>query len=330
MSRQGPTFTIGTLARRSGVPVRTIRFYSDQGLLPPATITAAGYRRYTEDDLVRLQTIRTLRAAGFDLGTIRALMDRRLELAEAARLQIAALALQERTLRRQRRLLERALATGEMTASPERARALALLSSAERASFLRDHLARGIEGVPVDTGWWERFLAGAVEEMPEELDDRQLEAWVELAEMTAEPGFAEAVRRSAQPFWERVAAAGGTLPAAWQEAQAAILEQARQAIRDGVAPETPAAAAIVADWVALAAGAIAHGDAASLEAWWLDHVVEHHDPRLARYWELMAIIRGWTDDAEREAAGSWIVAAVRHARDARSGARVEERQTRPT
>ncbi|NUV50345.1 MerR family DNA-binding transcriptional regulator, partial [Streptomyces sp. CAI-78] len=31
-----PLHTIGELSRRTGSPVRTIRFYSDEGLLPPA------------------------------------------------------------------------------------------------------------------------------------------------------------------------------------------------------------------------------------------------------------------------------------------------------
>ena len=38
--------TIGALARRSGVPVKTLRFYSDEGLLPPVGRTRSGYRVY--------------------------------------------------------------------------------------------------------------------------------------------------------------------------------------------------------------------------------------------------------------------------------------------
>lgn len=37
-------FTIGDLARTTGLPVKTIRWYSDQGLVPPAGRSAAGYR----------------------------------------------------------------------------------------------------------------------------------------------------------------------------------------------------------------------------------------------------------------------------------------------
>jgi MerR family regulatory protein len=42
MENDGPLLTIGELARRVGVPVRTIRFWSDSGLVPPASRTDGG------------------------------------------------------------------------------------------------------------------------------------------------------------------------------------------------------------------------------------------------------------------------------------------------
>src|SRR6476661_9836685 len=96
--RQGD-YTIGALARRSGVPVKTIRYYSDEELLPPARITEAGYRLYREADLNRLATIRTLKAAGFDLATIRRLLAGELDATRAIRLQVDALRAQERQAR---------------------------------------------------------------------------------------------------------------------------------------------------------------------------------------------------------------------------------------
>ena len=83
-------FSIGELSRRSGVPVKTIRFYSDAGLLPPTAVTASRYRLYGEDAWVRLDLVRALRALGFDLATIGQLVVRRRTVAEAARLQIQA------------------------------------------------------------------------------------------------------------------------------------------------------------------------------------------------------------------------------------------------
>ena len=41
---------IGELAARAGVTTRTIRYYEELGLLPPARRTSGGARRYTDDD----------------------------------------------------------------------------------------------------------------------------------------------------------------------------------------------------------------------------------------------------------------------------------------
>lgn len=202
------TFTIGTLALRTGVPVKTIRYYSDQGLLPPAKTDETGYRRYTETDLARLETIRTLRGAGFSLKTIRALLDRELDLISATRLQLQTLRAQERTIRRQRTLLELALDFGDLTGYQERLHALALLSARERESFLRQHLERGMDDLPIDPVWRHGFLDDAVADLPDDLSDAQLDAWMEAATMVADPTFAEAITRIARPFWEESTAPG--------------------------------------------------------------------------------------------------------------------------
>ncbi|HEX2035211.1 MAG TPA: MerR family transcriptional regulator [Chloroflexota bacterium] len=57
---------ISEVARRSGVPPKTIRFYESEGIIPPAPRTAAGYRLYGENDVRRLRLLRRLR--GLELG----------------------------------------------------------------------------------------------------------------------------------------------------------------------------------------------------------------------------------------------------------------------
>lgn len=63
--------TIGTVARRSGFSIKTLRFYERRGLLSPAPRSPAGYRLYTEADLHRLEFIREAKALGLVLGRIR-------------------------------------------------------------------------------------------------------------------------------------------------------------------------------------------------------------------------------------------------------------------
>lgn len=65
---------IGQLAKRSGVPVDTVRHYEKIGLLKPAMRLASGYRRYGEAEQKRLRFIRRAKALGFTLVEIRELL----------------------------------------------------------------------------------------------------------------------------------------------------------------------------------------------------------------------------------------------------------------
>jgi len=69
LARQGsrsaepaPSLRIGEVARRTGLPVKTIRFYCDEGLLQPKDRSAGGYRLFDEENLAELAIIRALRA----------------------------------------------------------------------------------------------------------------------------------------------------------------------------------------------------------------------------------------------------------------------------
>jgi len=73
MGRDG-TMTIGVLATRAGVSVRTLRYYDEIGLLAPGRHTAAGYRLYGAGDVARLQQIRSLQGIGFSLDEIQNLL----------------------------------------------------------------------------------------------------------------------------------------------------------------------------------------------------------------------------------------------------------------
>ncbi|GAB4209903.1 MAG: MerR family transcriptional regulator [Coleofasciculaceae cyanobacterium] len=62
---------VGDLAKQTGVSVRTLHYYDEIGLLSPSQRTQTGYRLYTEDDIIRLQQIVSLRQIGFSLEQIR-------------------------------------------------------------------------------------------------------------------------------------------------------------------------------------------------------------------------------------------------------------------
>jgi DNA-binding transcriptional MerR regulator len=57
-----PNLRIGEVSRRSGVSVKTIRFYCDQGLIQPSTRSEGGFRLFDAAILKDLAIIRALRA----------------------------------------------------------------------------------------------------------------------------------------------------------------------------------------------------------------------------------------------------------------------------
>lgn len=67
--------TVGQVAERFGVTVRTLHHYDEIGLLTPSERTRAGYRVYTADDLVRLRTIVVYRRLEFGLDEVRELLE---------------------------------------------------------------------------------------------------------------------------------------------------------------------------------------------------------------------------------------------------------------
>jgi DNA-binding transcriptional MerR regulator len=66
--------TIGTLARKTGTKVQTIRYYEQIGLMLEPGRTSGGQRRYYDHDLDRLAFIRHGRQLGFSLNAIRELL----------------------------------------------------------------------------------------------------------------------------------------------------------------------------------------------------------------------------------------------------------------
>jgi len=65
------TMHISELAKASGASTKTIRFYEETGLLPPAQRAENGYRLYGKDDVRRLRFIRNARSLGFSLDDLK-------------------------------------------------------------------------------------------------------------------------------------------------------------------------------------------------------------------------------------------------------------------
>ena len=69
-------WSVGELARATGVTVRGLHHYDESGLLAPSARTAAGHRRYSDEDLRRLYRIVALRGLGLTLPDIAGVLAR--------------------------------------------------------------------------------------------------------------------------------------------------------------------------------------------------------------------------------------------------------------
>jgi MerR family transcriptional regulator, thiopeptide resistance regulator len=71
-----PRYTVGALAKASGLTVRTLHHWDAIGLLVPAERAGNGYRRYGEAEVARLYRILALRRLGLSLEEVAATLDR--------------------------------------------------------------------------------------------------------------------------------------------------------------------------------------------------------------------------------------------------------------
>ena len=72
-----PPLKIGAVAHRSGLTVKTIRFYCDEGLIQPSSRSDGGYRLFDEAVFAELSLIRTLRAMEIPLQDVRQILEAR-------------------------------------------------------------------------------------------------------------------------------------------------------------------------------------------------------------------------------------------------------------
>ena len=63
-------YSIGVFAKKTGVTIRTLRFYDEKNLLRPSYVAESGRRYYKDEDIVTLQKILTLKFLGFSLEEI--------------------------------------------------------------------------------------------------------------------------------------------------------------------------------------------------------------------------------------------------------------------
>jgi DNA-binding transcriptional MerR regulator len=297
--------TIGDVAERGGVTVKTVRFYSDAGLLPPAGRSESNYRLYTLGDVVQVGLIRSLREAGFTIREIRAVLSRDLPLAEALRLRLAAVEAQMKALRHVASALRLALRSDPSEDDLRRLFSVSTLSNAERKAAIPQFYARVAEGIPIHPDWQRQMVDASNPEMPDDPTPDQIEAWIELHGIITDPEFIEAARANAREVWTKDFDHN-----AYAAASSAIMTKA-QATRDrGVSPSSDEAGEVVREWLAATATSRKRQPDAAFMREWRERM-RQHDPRASRYWELVAILGGSETAQQQTDAWAWMLEAAR-------------------
>ena len=141
------SYSIDQVAAQTGLTKRTLRYYEEVGLLPPTDRTEGNYRRYSDEDIQRLEHIKKLRdLLGFSLADIRAMLevdDERGLLKEANRhetdaaAKIARIDRADELIRRQLQLIEQKIAGLELMRA-------SLQATIERHERIRQQLLENI------------------------------------------------------------------------------------------------------------------------------------------------------------------------------------------
>ena len=235
-------FTIGALARRTGVTVKTIRFYSDTGIVPSTDRSPAGYRLYDITALARLDLVRTLRDLGLELAVIRQVLDREISVPEVAAAHADALEVQIRTLRLRRAVLRAVAKRGSTHEEMNLMHKLAKLSDEERRRLVNDFIDDTFGGLDANPDFV-AMMRSAMPELPDDPEPEQVDAWVELAELTQDPDFRAAVRRMAEH--QANERAQGDTTGLHHDLTEAVRERVGQALDTGIAPASAEAVPIV-------------------------------------------------------------------------------------
>ncbi|MGP3973502.1 MerR family transcriptional regulator [Streptomyces sp. 8N114] len=301
-------YSIGELARRTGLPVKTIRFYSDRGIVAPTDRSPAGYRLYSIDAVARLDLVRTLRELGLDLPTIRKVVDRELSFPEVAAAHAEALTVQIRVLCLRRAVLTAVAERGSTPEETELMHQLARLSEDERSRLIGDFLDAvfgGLDAAPACAG----VRRSMTPELPHNPKTEQVQAWVELAEMALDPGFRAVVRRMAEDQAAEQTRSGVTVPR--RDITAAVRDQVGPALTAGIDPASPQADPIVAQFTAYYAHLLGRPDDVELRRRLATRLESVNDPRRERYLQLLAVVNGWPTPESLAPVFDWSVQALR-------------------
>ncbi|QXE38465.1 MerR family transcriptional regulator [Streptomyces sp. GMY02] len=301
-------YTIGALARRTGLTVKTIRFYSDTGIVPSTGRSPAGYRLYDISALARLDLVRTLRDLGLDLAVIRQVLDREISVPEVAAAHADALEVQIRTLRLRRAVLRAVAKRGSTPEEMDLMHKLAKLSDDERRRLVNDFIDDTFGGLDANPDFVD-MMRTAMPGLPDDPEPEQVDAWVELAELTQDADFRAAVRRMAE--YQANERAQGDTTGLHHDLTESVRDRVGHALDAGIDPASAEAAPNIDALTTRYAQVFGRADDTELRHWLLTRLEIANDPRAERYWHLLAVINGWPVPPSLAPVFAWFIEALR-------------------
>jgi DNA-binding transcriptional MerR regulator len=302
------TYTIGELARQSGVSTRKIRFYADAGLLSPGR-TQAQYRLFSDRDLVVLDLIGALRAAGASLEAIRSVLGQDASLAELLAVRLADV---EASIQRQKSLaatLRLALANGSPTL-PDFRRVSQMIrhSQAQRYATATSILNAITGSIHFDPRWREAIIKLiSAPSLPDEPSAHQVDAWLELNELLASEHLQRILRaqaidtgRSLDFLRVRDDLEG------WQARENEIMDKARLALRKSLPIDSDAGQRLADEYIAFMAWNRGVPDDAAFRSSIGD--VWSDNDCLDRFWHCVGILNGHENTTSGEY--KWLASAT--------------------
>lgn len=271
---------IGDLARLTGVPVRTIRFYCDEGILDSRRSTG-GHRRFAASAVERLGLVRRLRTLGLGLPAITDVLTGQRSVSEAVTAERAAIDVELASLAWRRASL-RAV---ELAGPADRAVRLDLLGAVEDGHAARSLVVgfwRRIVVAPLPDETFSAFVSMVAPQPPVDPTPEQVVAYAELVVLARDRSLTRGMLERSRAVQRQISDESVLLTGIGEAC--ALAEPLVGAGR------RPGPSHALDRFVAAHASVRNERDTPRFRRELLTHVAMDRDPRMHRYWGLVSTI----------------------------------------
>lgn len=182
------------------------------------------------------------------------------------------------------------------------------LSDDERRRLITDFIDDTFGGLDANAEFVD-MMRSAMPDLPDDPEPDQVDAWVELAELTQDSDFRAAVRRMAE--YQAAERAQGDVTGLHHDLTETVRDRVGRAFDAGIAPASAEATPVIDALTARYAHTFGRADDADLRHWLLARLEIAGDPRAERYWYLLAVINGWPVPPSLAPVFTWFTEALR-------------------